>query len=79
MLTAKYYEDKANGELKVAEEVADSAASVIEIIDSIYDSHQLELKMHVKIMLNWKLMKINWLCPNSKHCGIRLTPSLYTW
>lgn len=38
LLTDKYYEDKANGEIKVAEEVADSAASVIEIIDSIYDS-----------------------------------------
>lgn len=36
-LTDKYYEDKANGEIKVAEEVADSAAAVIEIIDSIYD------------------------------------------
>lgn len=36
-LTDKYYEDKANGEIKVAGEVADSAAAVIEIIDSIYD------------------------------------------
>ena len=36
-LTDKYYEDKANGTIKVADEVADSAAAVIEIIDSIYD------------------------------------------
>lgn len=42
ILTDKYYEDKANGELKVAEEVADSAASVIEIIDSIYDSRAMQ-------------------------------------
>lgn len=42
VLTDKYYEDKANGELKVAEEVADSAASVIEIIDSIYDSRTMQ-------------------------------------
>ena len=42
VLTDKYYEDKANGELKVAEEVADSAASVIEIIDSIYDSKAMQ-------------------------------------
>ena len=42
VLTDKYYEDKANGELKVAEEVADSAASVIEIIDSIYDSRAVQ-------------------------------------
>lgn len=42
VLTDKYYEDKANGELKVAEEVADSTASVIEIIDSIYDSRAMQ-------------------------------------
>lgn len=42
ILTDKYYEDKANGELKVAEEVSDSAASVIEIIDSIYDSRAMQ-------------------------------------
>lgn len=36
-LTDKYYEDKANGTLQVAEEVADSADSVVGIIDSIYD------------------------------------------
>ena len=42
VLTDKYYEDKANGELKVAEEVADSAASVIEIIDSIYDIRAMQ-------------------------------------
>lgn len=37
-LTNKYYEDKANGEIKVAEEVKDYASDVIGIIDSIYDS-----------------------------------------
>lgn len=42
ILTDKYYEDKANGELKVAEEVADYAASVIEIIDSIYDARSMQ-------------------------------------
>lgn len=42
VLTDKYYEDKANGEIKVAEEVADSAAAVIEIIDSIYDPKSLQ-------------------------------------
>lgn len=40
-LTDKYDEDKANGDLKFAEEVADSAASIIEIIDSIYDGRNL--------------------------------------
>lgn len=44
LLTDKYYEDKANGELKVAEEVADFAASVFEIIDSIYDSRSVGIE-----------------------------------
>ncbi|MBQ6171297.1 MAG: DEAD/DEAH box helicase family protein [Clostridia bacterium] len=42
VLTDKYYQDKANGEIKVAEEVADSAASVIEIVDSIYDARSMQ-------------------------------------
>lgn len=42
VLTDKYYEDKANGEVKVTEEVADSASSVIGIIDSIYDSRAMQ-------------------------------------
>lgn len=41
-LTDKYYEDKANGELKVAEEVAGSATSVLAIIDSIYDERSMQ-------------------------------------
>lgn len=38
ILTDKYYDDKANGEIKVAEEVKDSIASIVEIIDSVYDN-----------------------------------------
>ena len=41
-LTDKYYEDKANGEIKVAEEVADSTASVLAIIDSVYDARSMQ-------------------------------------
>lgn len=41
-LTDKYYEDKANGEIKVAEEAKDFASGVIEIIDSIYDSKAMQ-------------------------------------
>ncbi len=41
-LTDKYYKDKDNNEIKIAEEVADSAASVIEIIDSIYDGKSMK-------------------------------------
>lgn len=36
-LTDKYYEDKKNGNIVVADEVSDSANSIIEILDSIYD------------------------------------------
>ena len=41
-LTDKYYEDKANGTIKIADEVADSAQSVMAIIDSIYDSRAMQ-------------------------------------
>lgn len=40
-LTDKYYTDKANGEIKVAEEVEDCRDSIIDIIDSIYDSRAM--------------------------------------
>lgn len=42
-LTDKYYEDKTNGEIKIAKEVADSAESVIQIIDSIYDPKSIKI------------------------------------
>ena len=42
VLTDKYYEDKANGEIKVAEEAADAAEAIIEIIDSIYDADSMK-------------------------------------
>lgn len=38
-LTDKYYADKANGSIKVADEVADSAESIIRILDSVYDEN----------------------------------------
>ena len=37
-LTDKYYDDKANDTIQVAEEVKDFTASVIRILDSIYDA-----------------------------------------
>ena len=42
ILTDKYYEDKANGEIEVAEIVADSAESIIAIIDSVYDARTMQ-------------------------------------
>lgn len=41
-LTDKYYADKANGEIKVAEEVADSQDAVLSILDSVYDSRAMQ-------------------------------------
>ena len=41
-LTDKYYEDKANGEIKIAEEAKDIASGVIKIIDSIYDKKAMQ-------------------------------------
>lgn len=41
-LTDKYYEDKKNDAVVVADIVKDSAKSVIEIIDSIYDSRKIQ-------------------------------------
>ena len=42
VLTEKYYADKANGVIQVAEEVADSRDSVMDILDSVYDSRAMQ-------------------------------------
>lgn len=41
-LTEKYYADKANGTLQIAEEVEDSHDSVIRLLDSVYDSRAMQ-------------------------------------
>ena len=41
-LTDKYYADKANNAVKVAEEGADCADAVLSIVDSIYDSRAMQ-------------------------------------
>lgn len=41
-LTDKYYEDKANGEIKLSDEVAGSAESILGIIDTIYDGKAMQ-------------------------------------
>ncbi len=40
-LTDKYYEDKNNGNLNFDEEIKDSADSIIQIVDTIYDARAL--------------------------------------
>ena len=42
VLTDKYYEDKANGNVQMPEEVADCAASIIEIVDSVYTAEAMK-------------------------------------
>lgn len=44
VLTDKYYAAKANNEIKIAEEVVDSAEAVIKIIDSIYDENSIPIE-----------------------------------
>ncbi|MGP1449786.1 MAG: type III restriction-modification system endonuclease [Wolinella sp.] len=55
-LTDKYYEDKANGNIKLASQVTDFASSVIAIIDSVYDSKVMmpedARKNNVELSLN---------------------------
>ncbi|WP_301861019.1 type III restriction-modification system endonuclease [uncultured Megasphaera sp.] len=41
-LTNQYYDAKANGDIKVAEEVADCRDSVLQILDSVYDGRVLK-------------------------------------
>ena len=43
-LTDKYYDDKSNGLIQVADEVADSKDAVIGIIDSIYDTKSIQFE-----------------------------------
>jgi len=74
-LTEKYHTDKANGELKIAEEMADSAESVIKIIDSVYEpgamkpenarSNNVELRVDTD-KLEMKEFKALWAKINAK-------------
>lgn len=41
-LTDKYYADKENGQIKVAEEVADSKDAILKILDSVYDDRSMK-------------------------------------
>ena len=41
-LTDKYYQDKADGRIEIAEEVEDSVVSVVEILDSVYNPEAMK-------------------------------------
>ena len=74
-LTDKYYEDKASGTVKIAEEAKDFAPAVIEILDSVYNSkafepenardNNVELKVDEE-KLNSKEFKALWSKINAK-------------
>ncbi len=75
ILTDKYYADKANNNIKIADEVADFKAAVIEIIDSVYDgrsgmpenARKNNVELHVdKDKLNSKEFKALWAKINAK-------------
>ena len=57
ILTDKYYEDKKNGTVEIAEEAADCKESVIAILDSIYDSRALQPENARKNNIELKLNK----------------------
>jgi len=56
-LTDKYYEDKKNGSLAIAEEAADCKESIIAILDSIYDSRAMQPENARKNNVELKLDK----------------------
>lgn len=57
ILTDKYYEDKKNGTIEIAEEAADCKESVIAILDSIYDSRTMQPENARKNNVELKLDK----------------------
>ena len=75
VLTDKSYEDKANGNVQIPEEVADCAASIIEIVESVYTaetmkpenarSNNVELQVDEE-KLNSKEFKALWSRINAK-------------
>jgi restriction endonuclease len=85
-LTDKYYQDKANGELKMPAEVAGCESSVVEIIDSIYDanamkpenarSNNVELQVDEE-KLNSKEFKALWSRINAKSVYVKLPDGFY--
>jgi type III restriction enzyme len=57
VLTDKYYEEKKNGNIEIAEEAADCKDAVIAILDSIYDSRAMQPENARKNNVELKLDK----------------------
>lgn len=76
-LTDKYYEEKANGTLQVAEEVADCAASVVEIIGSIYDPKTMQPENARSNNVELHVDEEKLRCRNLRHFGLKSMQSQF--
>ena len=78
-LTDKYYEAKANGKIKVAEEVADCAESIIQILDSVYDSNAMRPENARDNNVELQIDKNKLAMPEFKALWKRISPkTVYT-
>lgn len=72
ILTDKYYADKKDGAIEVAEEVKDCAVDVVAIIDSIYDARAFEIEDTRKNNVELKLDKDKLAMPEFKQLWARI-------
>ena len=76
-LTDKYYKDKANGEVEMAEEVLDSTESIVNIIDSIYDPRVMQPENARSNNVELRVDEDKLAMPEFKALWSRSTPNLY--
>ena len=62
----------------MAEEILESASSIVDIIDSVYDPRAMQPENARANNVNYRLTKKSWQCLNLKRSGLVLTPNLYT-
>jgi type III restriction enzyme len=79
VLTDKYYADKANGTIQVAEEVADSRDSVINILDSVYDSRAMQPENARDKNVELQVDLISSPCRSSRPFGNASARNQYMW
>lgn len=73
-LTDKYYADKANNEIEVAEEVADCADSIIKILDSVYDSRSMQPEDARKSNVEFQVDEEKLAMPQFQELWKRISP-----
>ncbi|MGI5838093.1 MAG: type III restriction-modification system endonuclease [bacterium] len=72
ILTDKYYEDKKNGTIEVAEEAADCRDAVVAILDSVYDSRAIQLENARKNNVELRLDKSKLGLPEFRNLWARI-------